>query len=147
MASAKGRGSKMRAMKILLAPALLCASLHCGAQTVAPASAGTPVRSTVATSDAPAPAATPGKTTVTTTVNPRAAGEPEVRHIVIEDDGSRIDELRVRSVPQRIVVTSKGVPGGTTYEIITGDGSRDLGDGANTSRGAAGKRVWRVLNF
>jgi hypothetical protein len=137
----------MRAMKTLLAPALLCASLNCGAQTVAPASAGTPARSTVATSDAPAPAATPGKTTVTTTVKPRAAGEPEVRHIVIEDDGSRIDELRVRSVPQRIVVTSKGVPGGTTYEIITGDGSRDLGDGANTSRGAAGKRVWRVLNF
>ena len=53
----------------------------------------------------------------------------------------------MRSVPQRIVVTSKSVPGGTTYEIITGDGSRDLGDGANTSRGAAGKRVWRVLNF
>jgi hypothetical protein len=33
------------------------------------------------------------------------------------------------------------------YEIITGDGSRDLSDGANTSRGAAGKRVWRVLDF
>jgi hypothetical protein len=137
----------MQAMRNLLAPALLCASLTCGAQTVAPASTGTPARSTVATGDAPAPAATPGKTTVTTTIAPRAAGEPEVRHIVIEDDGSRIDELRVRSVPQRIVVTSKGVPGGTTYEIITGDGSRDLGDGANTSRGAAGKRVWRVLNF
>ena len=138
----------MQAMRNLLAPALLCASLTCGAQTVAPASTGTaPARSTVATVDAPAPAAPPGKTTVTTTIAPRAAGEPEVRHIVIEDDGSRIDELRVRSVPQRIVVTSKGVPGGTTYEIITGDGSRDLGDGANTSRGAAGKRVWRVLNF
>ena len=138
----------MQAMRNLLAPALLCASLTCGAQTAAPASTGTaPARSTVATVDAPAPAAPPGKTTVTTTIAPRAAGEPEVRHIVIEDDGSRIDELRVRSVPQRIVVTSKGVPGGTTYEIITGDGSRDLGDGANTSRGAAGKRVWRVLNF
>ena len=124
----------MTAMRFLLAPALLCASLHAGAQTVA-------------TAPPPIPAAVPGRTVVTTTTEPRQAGEPEVRHIVIEDDGSRIDELRVRSVPQRIVVTSKGVPGGTTYEIITGDGSRDLGEGANTSRGAAGKRVWRVLNF
>jgi hypothetical protein len=137
----------MTTMRFLLAPALLCASLGCGAQTAVPASARTPARSPVVPVEAPAPAPTPGKTSVTTTVGTRTAGEPEVRHIVIEDDGSRIDELRVRSVPQRIVVTSKGVPGGTTYEIITGDGSRDLGDGANTSRGAAGKRVWRVLNF
>ena len=137
----------MTPMKFLLAPALLCASLGCAAQTAAPAPAAATVRSTVAPLPAPVLAAAPGKSTVTTTVDPRSAGEPDVRHIVIEDDGARIDELRVRSVPQRIVVTSKGVPGGTTYEIITGDGSRDLGDGANTSRGAAGKRVWRVLNF
>jgi hypothetical protein len=123
----------MLAMKVLLAPALLCASLHVGAQTVA-------------TAPAPVPAAAPGRTIVTTTTASRQPGEPEVRHTVIEDDGARIDELRVRGVPQRIVVASKGarVP---SYEIITGDGSRDLGDGANTSRGAAGKRVWRVLNF
>jgi hypothetical protein len=72
--------------------------------------------------------------------------EPQVRHTVIEDAGSRIDELRVRSVPQPNHDATKGtrVP---SYEIITGDGSRDLGDGANTSRGAAGKRVWRVLDF
>ena len=134
-------------MKFLLAPALLCVSLGCAAQSAAPAPAGAAVRSTVAPLPAPGPATAPGKSAVTTTVDPRSAGEPDVRHIVIEDDGSRIDELRVRSVPQRIVVTSKGVPGGTTYEIITGDGSRDLGDGANPSRGAAGKRVWRVLDF
>ena len=123
----------MNPMKSLLAPALLCASLHVGAQTVA-------------TAPPPVPAATPGRTVVTTTTEPRRPGEPEVRHIVVEDDGARIDELRVRGVPQRIVVATKGtrVP---SYEIITGDGSRDLGDGANTSRGAAGKRVWRVLNF
>ena len=81
------------------------------------------------------------------TAKPQRYPEPEVRKIVVEDDNARIDELRVRSVPQRIVVTSKGVPGGTTYEIITGDGSRDLSFGANTSRGAAGQRVWRVLDF
>lgn len=72
--------------------------------------------------------------------------EPKVQRTVIEDDGARIDELRVRGHTQRIVVSPKR--GGTApYEIITGDGSRDLGDGANTSRGAAGKRVWNVLKF
>ncbi len=112
-------------MKFLLAPVALCICLQSGAQALAPA---------------PTPAAAPAAS------QPRVAGEPEVRHTVIEDDSTRIEELRVRGVPQRIVVTSKGAHG-TTYEIITGDGSRDLSDGANTSRGAAGKRVWRVLNF
>jgi len=74
-------------------------------------------------------------------------GEPAVRHIVIEDESTRIDELRVRNVPQKIVVTSKVGGKSTTYEIITGDGSRDLSPGANTSRGATGQRVWRVLDF
>ncbi len=74
------------------------------------------------------------------------AAEPDVQHIVVEDKGSRIEELRVRGATQRITVQPKV---GTTqrYEIITGDGSRDLGEGVNTSRGAAGKRVWNVLNF
>jgi hypothetical protein len=77
---------------------------------------------------------------------PARGGEPNVRRSVIEDEGSRIDELRVRGQVQRISVTPKF--GSTkSYEIITGDGSRDLGDGANTSRGAAGKRVWNVLAF
>lgn len=77
-----------------------------------------------------------------------AAGmpEPKVQHILIEDDGARIEELRVRGHTQRIVVSPKR-GGAAPFEIITGDGSRDLGDGANTSRGAAGKRVWNVLKF
>lgn len=75
-----------------------------------------------------------------------ADAEPRVQHIVVEDEGSRIEELRVRGATQRITVQPKV---GTTksYEIITGDGSRDLGEGVNTSRGAAGKRVWNVLKF
>jgi hypothetical protein len=74
------------------------------------------------------------------------SAEPRVLHIVVEDRGVRIEELRVRGQSQRIVVTPKG---GTapSYEIIPADGSRDLGEGANTSRGAAGKRVWHVLSF
>lgn len=75
-----------------------------------------------------------------------AEGEPRVQRIVHEDEGARIEELRVRGATQRITVNPKV---GTTrgYEILTGDGSRDLGEGVNTSRGAAGKRVWNVLNF
>ncbi|MDQ6679506.1 MAG: hypothetical protein M3Y67_00890 [Pseudomonadota bacterium] len=114
-------------MKTALAPLLLWLALPCAAQV-----AGAPVQS-------PAPAATP--------TGSARSGEPEVRHTVIEGEATTIDELRVRGVTQRIVVTTKGRGGGSRYEIITGDGSRDLSDGANTSRGAAGKRVWRVLNF
>ncbi|MFT3954908.1 MAG: hypothetical protein QM722_11135 [Piscinibacter sp.] len=74
------------------------------------------------------------------------SAEPRVQQIVIEDEGSRIEELRVRGATQRITVKPKV---GTTqgYEIIVGDGSRDLSDGVNTSRGAAGKRVWHLLSF
>ncbi len=74
------------------------------------------------------------------------AGEPNVRTIVSEDKGSRIEELRVRGQTQRIVVTPKV---GTTqpYEIITGDGGRDPSFSAGNSKGAAGQRVWNVLKF
>lgn len=74
-----------------------------------------------------------------------AAGEPAVRHTVIEDGRTRIDELRVRGQLQRVTVDPKGRA--PSYEIITGDGSRDLSEGAGTSRGATGKRVWNVLRF
>lgn len=73
-------------------------------------------------------------------------GEPNVRRLVIEDEGSKIEETKVRGNTTRITVTPKV---GTTrgYEIITEDGSRDVSDGLTGSRGAAGKRVWRVLSF
>ena len=73
-------------------------------------------------------------------------GEPNVKHTVIDDDSTHIDELKVRGHTQRISVKPK-IAALRGYEIITGDGSRDLGDGANTSRGATGKRVWNVLSF
>ena len=77
---------------------------------------------------------------------PVAAGEPEVKHSIIEDDGARIEELRVRGQVRRITITPKR-GGRTSYEIITGDGSRDLLPDANNSRGAAGKSAWNVLSF
>ncbi|NUZ05413.1 hypothetical protein [Piscinibacter koreensis] len=92
--------------------------------------------------DTPAAAATPAEAAAAARPAP---GEPAVRQTVIEDDTTRIDELRVRGQLQRIVVTTKGTK--QSYEILTGDGSRDLGFAANTSRGAAGRRVWNVLQF
>ncbi len=77
---------------------------------------------------------------------PAAPVEPDVRQGVVEDDGSKIEELRVRGQAQRIVVSPKVGPRGR-YEIITGDGSQELSDGAGSTRGAVGKRVWNVLNF
>jgi hypothetical protein len=72
-------------------------------------------------------------------------GEPQVKHVVIEDDGARIEELRVRGVTTRIVVTPKG--GAKPYEIIPLDAARDQQFGPKGGRGAAGQRVWNVLNF
>jgi hypothetical protein len=111
-----------------------------GAPAPAPAAAASAVA-------APRPVPLPASASGVASNERPLPGEPAIRHIVVEDDHTRIDELRVRSVPQRIVVTSKAGRASNTYEIITGDGSRDLSFGANTSRGAAGQRVWRVLDF
>jgi hypothetical protein len=75
----------------------------------------------------------------------KAANEPFVKRTVIDDKRNHIEELRVRGQLQKVTVAPRdGAPG---YEIITGDGSRDLSPGVNTSRGAAGQRVWNVLHF
>ena len=77
---------------------------------------------------------------------PGIGKEPVVKHTVIEDEGSRIEETRVRGQTTRITVTPKvGTRQG--YEIIPADGARDMSDSASSTRGAAGKRVWRVLTF
>src|SRR4051794_34781512 len=78
--------------------------------------------------------------------DPRDRDEPNVRRTVIEDQGSKIEELVVRGQPQRIVVTPKV---GTTksYEIIPDSSGRAMYDGSGASRGAVGKRVWNVFDF
>jgi hypothetical protein len=76
----------------------------------------------------------------------RRQPEPKVQVTVIEDDGARIEELRVRGQTQRITVQPKGaIKQG--YEIVPADGARDMSEGGSTSRGAAGKRVWRLFTF
>ena len=76
---------------------------------------------------------------------PVGAGEPVVRRTVIEDRGVRIEELRVRGQLQHITVDPKGRA--PAYQVLTGEGAPDLADGAGTSRGSAGKRVWNVFRF
>ncbi len=73
-------------------------------------------------------------------------GEPDVRRAVTEDDGSKIDELRVRGQVTHVVVTPKV---GTTksYEIIVGRSGREPLDGTGGANSATGKRVWNVLAF
>ncbi|HMN74595.1 MAG TPA: hypothetical protein PKC97_00895 [Burkholderiaceae bacterium] len=79
---------------------------------------------------------------------PDAAGrepiEPNVQHIVVEGKNTRVEELRVRGQTQSITVRNKDAP---TYEIVIGDGSRDLSSDAGAQKGAAGQRVWRLLSF
>ena len=76
----------------------------------------------------------------------RRDGEPAVKRTVIEDEGARIEELRVRGEAQRIVVSPKfGIR--KSYEIMTGDAARDAFDGTGGARSSAGKRVWNVLQF
>jgi len=77
---------------------------------------------------------------------PADRSEPNVKHTVIEDNGSKIDELNVRGQTQHVVVTPK-VGLTTPYEIIMPTAGRDPFDGTGGARTAAGKRVWSVFKF
>lgn len=74
---------------------------------------------------------------------PSGPPEPAVQHVVIEDDRARIEELRVRGQNQRITVQPK--QGGKPYEVLPADGSRDMS--SESTRGAAGQRVWHLFSF
>ena len=77
---------------------------------------------------------------------PSERGEPNVKHTVVEDGGSRIEELNVRGQVQHVVVTPK-VGLTTPYEIVTAPAGRDPFDGTGGARTSVGKRVWNVLKF
>jgi hypothetical protein len=72
-----------------------------------------------------------------------ARREPAVQRTVVEDNGVRIEELRVRGQNQRITVQSKAL-GAAPYEIITPDGARDM---SQARGGAAGHSVWHLFGF
>lgn len=73
-------------------------------------------------------------------------GEPRVDHLVHEDEGSRIEELRVRGEIKRIVVKTKAPLKGE-YEVVPDNAARGVPQAPNGSRGIAGQRVWQVLSF
>lgn len=61
---------------------------------------------------------------------------------VIEDDGVRIEETRLRGQARRISVQSK-LGGARAYEILVGPPGRD----PSQDRGAAGQRAWSLFDF
>lgn len=83
---------------------------------------------------------------VVTDASPPSTPEPRVQRTVVEDDGVRVEELRVRGEVRRIVVQTKGERG-SRYEVLPADGARNLAPGPGSTRGAAGQRVWNVLSF
>ncbi len=77
--------------------------------------------------------------------SPARDAEPAVQHIVVEDNGARIEELRVRGQTRRLSVLPKG--GARRYDILTNDHAADLSDSVDGPRSGAGKRVWSVMSF
>jgi hypothetical protein len=139
------------ALAFACAPLMALTCAPCMAQTqpavtskTAPLPAPLPAPSSAATAKAPAPPKASAPRIVEREATER--GEPEVRHIVIEDDGSKIEELRVRGQTQHVVVTPKV---GTTrsYEIIVSHSGREPPDSTGGAQSAVGKRVWNVLKF
>lgn len=73
------------------------------------------------------------------------AAEPNVQRTVVQDEGARIEELRVRGQVQRIVVKPKNA---AEYEVVPPTGGRDPSQNrANQQAGAGGQRVWNLLRF
>lgn len=95
---------------------------------------------------APCAAQTSAPATPPATLTPRDPAEPDVQRTRLEDQGSRIDELRVRGQTRRVVVTPKA-PGSKPYEIIMGNAGQAVPDGTGGANSAAGKRVWNVFSF
>lgn len=75
---------------------------------------------------------------------PPAKPDVLIQHTVVEDDGVRIDELRVRGESVRIVVRSKlgDMP---SYEIVPLNAARD--PSRHSGAGLAGQRVWSLFSF
>jgi hypothetical protein len=72
--------------------------------------------------------------------------DAKVENIVVEDDRTRIEERRVRGETEKVTVQPKNSKA-PAYEIVMGDGSRDLMAGPGSNRGTVGQRVWRLLTF
>jgi hypothetical protein len=94
---------------------------------------------------APALLAVVASAAVAQTPEPKQPAEPAVQRTVVEDEGARIEELRVRGQVQRVIVKPKNA---REYEIVAPVGGRDPSQNrANQQPGAGGQRVWNVFRF
>jgi hypothetical protein len=100
---------------------------------------------------AAAPSPAPARTTLarlapTESTEAVERGEPNVTHTVIEDKGSKIEQLTVRGQVQHVVVTPKiGLT--KPYEILQAPEGHNPYNGTGGAVTAAGNRVWNVLKF
>jgi hypothetical protein len=136
----------MTALSRLIVALVSLVAFGAAAQT-ADAPARPAPAATVPVAELPASSASTSSTTVRVerpaSDQPR---EPVVQRTVIDDGRAVIEELRVRG--QLVKATVHPKDGAPSYEIIVGDGSRELStEGRNNSRGATGKRVWHILSF
>ena len=73
--------------------------------------------------------------------------EPRVQHIVVEDAGSRIQELRVGGQTQNITVQPKTGTPLPSYEVQSNDGARARPGNFNESDSVNAPRVWNLRKF
>lgn len=74
--------------------------------------------------------------------NPR---ERAIQHIEVEDGATRIDELRYGGETQSITVSPRS--GARPYQIVPRDGASNFPGALGAAAGAAGQRVWNILDF
>ena len=70
-----------------------------------------------------------------------------VEHIVVEDAGSRVQELRVGGQTQSITVQPKTGTPLPAYEVRSNDGARARPGNFNESDTVTAPRVWTLRNF
>ena len=73
--------------------------------------------------------------------------EPRVERIVVEDAGSRVDELRVGGQTQHITVQPKTGTPLPAYEVRANDGARARPGNFNQSDSVTAPRVWNLRQF
>lgn len=71
-----------------------------------------------------------------------SAPNSSLKRNVIEDDNVRIEETRLRGLPQRITVRNKST-GGSSYEILTGPNGKD----PTQNKSTAGQSAWSLFDF
>ena len=73
--------------------------------------------------------------------------EQRVERIVVEDAGSRVDELRVGGQTQSITVQPKTGTPMPAYEVRANDGARARPGNFNESDSVNAPRVWNLRKF